>query len=213
MVDPISWRRTEIEVDRYERTIETSGACHSQNPVPFFSTLLFVNLLGLGFCIFQSYVARKIATEFSESEYIARAMSLNLVVVFMAIPVSVIAWDNPRARFFNASALIFIMSASLLLFIFVPKIIANLKPNSDISDAVRSSMKFIRESTACSVDDEADDNGTLVTDHPKLRAAVLELVQTLTGEKRELEKQINGLKNQILLHDRQRGGSSNHSVS
>lgn len=215
VIDPLSWKRTEIVVDRYDRIVETSGACHSQNPAPFFSSLLVVNLGGLGFCMYQSYVARKIATEFSESEYIARAMSLNLAVAFMAIPVSVIVGDNPQARFFNASAFIFVMSGSLLLFIFVPKVRSNLKPNSDMSQAVISTLKFIPRASTSLVDaDESDDNGTLITDHPKLRDALFKQMETLIEEKRELEKVINGLKsqNQNLLDERQERCNSHDSL-
>ena len=122
-LDPLTWERDVVETDRFGRPSETRGECQSDNVLAYLIPLLTVNLGALSLAVYQAYVARQISVEFAESDYIARASSLILVVAFMAIPIAVIAQDNNRAFFFVASGFVFVVCASLLGFIFVPKIV------------------------------------------------------------------------------------------
>lgn len=51
----------------------------------------------------QAYQTRHIHLEFAESEYIALALAVSVIVCFVAIPVMVIVNDDPAAYFFALS--------------------------------------------------------------------------------------------------------------
>lgn len=97
--------------------------------------------------VFQAWRARALATEYQESEHIFRALWVILLVIFIGLPVLIIArvstvvvssfalirgrshcpfpstlfQDNPDASIFLTSAIIFVSSCAILLLIFVPK--------------------------------------------------------------------------------------------
>jgi gamma-aminobutyric acid type B receptor len=85
------------------------------------AALIGIFVMTLAFACYEAYVARDISTEFAETEYIAKAMGFILVVCFIGIPEIVIANEDPRAAFFVVAGIIFVISVSLLLMIFVPK--------------------------------------------------------------------------------------------
>jgi 7 transmembrane sweet-taste receptor of 3 GCPR len=108
----------------FGRASDSIGKCESSGALPYISSLCIVNLGCLVAGVFQAYKARHLSTDFAESEYIAMSMALLLVVGFIAIPVAIIAEENPGAFFFVVTAVIFVCSMSLLLLIFVPKVMS-----------------------------------------------------------------------------------------
>ena len=72
--------------------------------------------------IVQAWRARELSTEYQESEYIFKALFVIFLVVFIGLPVLVIARDNPDASVFLASAVIAVSSCAIVSLIFVPKI-------------------------------------------------------------------------------------------
>jgi hypothetical protein len=70
----------------------------------------------------EAYRARKISDEFSESKYIGFAMASMLQALLLGLPLGVLVTNNPAARLFTYSGIIFLISMSLLLLIFVPKV-------------------------------------------------------------------------------------------
>lgn len=108
--------------DVHGRPVESYGFCTYRQSVPYVAALAGIFVVTLAFACYQAYVARDISTEFAESEYIAKAMGFILVVCFIGIPVIVIANEDPSAAFFVIAGIIFVVSVSLLLMIFVPKV-------------------------------------------------------------------------------------------
>lgn len=118
----VTWERETQSEDELGRVAESIGSCHLHNWLPFLIPLAVVNVGGIVVAVYQVYVARDISTEFAESEYIAKAMIVILLVSFIGIPVVIIVKGEPRAFYFVATGIIFVMSMSLLLLIFVPKV-------------------------------------------------------------------------------------------
>ena len=143
----------------------------------------------------QAYVARKISTEFAESDYIARAMSLIAVVALLVVPVAMMSDANTNMHFFISVCFVSTVALSLLLFIFVPKILYR-QGNGSIAKAIRGSgsskTSFETHSTHKQVGGASD--GELVLMHPKLAAADEERMQTLLRENEELIRQVERLK-------------------
>mmetsp|Transcript_28510 Transcript_28510/g.60418 ORF Transcript_28510/g.60418 Transcript_28510/m.60418 type:complete len:308 (+) Transcript_28510:2113-3036(+) len=129
IIDPLELRTVAVAQDSFFRDVETYSICSSKNMSIFLAILCVINLGSLLFALYQAYMARKISTEFQESTYIFLAMTLILLVSFIAIPVMVVAQDNSAASYFVMASLVFVVSTSILLLIFVPKVRAVEKGN------------------------------------------------------------------------------------
>jgi len=141
-VAPLQWTREVTAVDVYDRSIESRGFCSSDNFIPFIALLLGLDLGALVFASYQAYKARSISTEFAESEYIGKAIACMLLVSFVGVPTMIIVVDEPPAQFFVLTSIIFVLCTSVLVFIFVPKILQNKRApdTAHVKHAIRSSM-------------------------------------------------------------------------
>ena len=140
-VSPLTWEREDTGHDVFHRVIESRGQCTSDGYLPFVIVLLAVDLVAIAFTTRQSYMARHISTEFAESAHIGIAISSMLLVSSVGIPTVVLVSDDPKARYFVISSVIFVLCSAVLLFIFVPKMYISLKPKSNMMDAVKASIR------------------------------------------------------------------------
>lgn len=62
--------------DQFGRAASTTGFCQCSNVYLFLVPLAVLNIGALVFANHQAFVARKISTEFAETDYLSRAMSL-----------------------------------------------------------------------------------------------------------------------------------------
>lgn len=127
LVDPLKWVRLEIEGEPWN----TYGTCRSgddgdRSPVSFTMGVLVIalNVVALLAACKQAYQARNISDEFSE----AKNMGVGLFSWFQLIAVGfpmlfLIDNDNPTARYFLQVFLVFAISMSMLLLIFIPMMI------------------------------------------------------------------------------------------
>jgi len=119
---PLYWDY-EVEVyDSFGQALEGYGFCSTSDAWPYLLTLLLLNFAALCFAVYLAYHARNMSIEFAESDYIFRAITAILMLCFIGIPVLILASDNRDAYVFVFSAMIFLSSCCILLFIFVPKI-------------------------------------------------------------------------------------------
>lgn len=70
-LDPPRFWREIIEIDEYNRAIQSTGYCTSDHLAAFIAPLLVVNGCAMILALWQAYVGRNITTDFSESKYIA----------------------------------------------------------------------------------------------------------------------------------------------
>lgn len=92
------------------------------------SSVFAVNLAAVVMANVQAYKARRYGTEFSESRYIALAMICILQVMVVVLPLIFLVRDNPPAHFFVTLGYIAAICLSVLLLIFVPKILVMRQP-------------------------------------------------------------------------------------
>jgi hypothetical protein len=123
LTDPLRWAR--IETDEFN----SYGICQAQGDtwIIFLSLIILVNSCALLLANVEAYRARNISDEFSESKYIGFAMVSMLQALLLGLPLAVLVTNNPEARLFTYSGIIFLISMSLLLLIFVPKMIIVVK--------------------------------------------------------------------------------------
>ena len=116
--------------------------------MPFAVVVAMIDIAALLLASYQSYLARHIATEFGESENIGRAISSMLLLSSVGVPTVVIVSDDPKARFFVTSSIIFVLCSSVLLFIFVPKILAAMHCSFNADRTIQRTMDTLKKQSA-----------------------------------------------------------------
>lgn len=98
---------------------DVSSAMAVSVAVVDFSALLLANL--------QAYKARGIKTDFNESGHVGIAMLGILQIFLVGTPLVFLVNDNPPAKFFVLAAIVTVVCLSVLLLIFVPKMMKSKK--------------------------------------------------------------------------------------
>ena len=120
VLNPLVWVRIETS------PTESYGVCNVNNTDKadwkvIVSVLAILNGAALIGANFEAYKARNVDTEFGESSYIGLIMGSFLQVVAVGLPLFFLVKDNPTARFFLTSSMVFLMCISVLLLLFIPK--------------------------------------------------------------------------------------------
>ena len=121
-VKPIGYGIHVVSRDEFGQPLESFGHCEWVESMSFLIPLASLQLVVLFAAVFEAWKSRNLSTEFAESKNIFQALLATLVVVFIGVPVLVIANDDPDASAFVSSGIIFVASTSILCLIFVPKI-------------------------------------------------------------------------------------------
>ena len=120
----------EIIVERinvFGQEEEIRGQCTYGDAYPYLIAVGALCFAKLIFAFSQAYQARTMSTEFAESKSIFQALNAMIMVLFVGGPVLGIAPENANAFAFVGSAITFVTCASMLLLMFIPKIIAHKK--------------------------------------------------------------------------------------
>jgi hypothetical protein len=108
-----------VQSDRFGQPVETYGQCDWHGSIEYLIPLAILNISILVLALIEAWRARNLATEFAESQYIARALFLMLLVIFIGLPILVIAKDNPNATLFISSGIIFVVvSCNFFCFVY-----------------------------------------------------------------------------------------------
>jgi hypothetical protein len=126
-ISPLVWTRQVNSIDQFNRTVSSIGYCSSEWYLPFVILLVVLNLSLLIYCMYQAYHARSISLEFSESEFITKAIAACMLVCFVGIPVMIIVTDQPRAYYFVLTSIIFILVSSLDVCVFIVCLLIGIK--------------------------------------------------------------------------------------
>lgn len=158
-IAPLQFVRTlEDGTDPWNRPIGSYGQCQSTSgakgkSIPYIVVIMVTNVIALLVANYQSYRARNVETVFNESSYVAAANASFLEAILICIPIIFLMRENPTAYFVVMSVVLFILSFAILLFIFVPKMIAvrrqpesNGKRISKLSSHMMRSKEFSFES-------------------------------------------------------------------
>jgi len=135
LVDPMVFERV------YTDELTSYGRCVPQGNQwkGFVATLAILNFTALVLVNVQAYHARSINDELSESKYIGLATLSMFQILLVGIPLLAIVYDTPSAYFFVWCGIIFIICTTILLLIFVPKVI---RWKSGASDRSTTANKF-----------------------------------------------------------------------
>ena len=116
-------RIEEHSFDTYGRGLESYGRCTSEdkNHYYFLIPIVVFDMIGVAIATYQSYKARHIPTELSESSYLSLSMASLLETLFLGGPLFFMVLNNPTATFLVGSSLICICCMTILLPVFIPK--------------------------------------------------------------------------------------------
>ena len=182
-LDPYRSERETTEFDSFNRPIVSEGKCRSDRGWAFTAPLLVVNLGVMLTAVQQLYKARKISTDFAETDWVARALHSILVVSLVGIPVIVLVEDDPTTHFFVTSAIIFVICASLVGFIFVPKMLQkSLETGNTLEDAGCSNRSIGQN--------QSIQFGLRVLENPGLLKCLEDEMEKLRAENGDLKRQL-----------------------
>jgi hypothetical protein len=161
LVSPLEWSRVNGEErDIFERLFQSYGTCESDDSVVFVVLIIVTNVIFLILGNWWNYVSRNIETEYGESRYIGISMAATLQAWGMGIPILVVVWDNPQARFFVESGIIFVTSLAFLATVYLPKMLAlrgdRAKTNNSKTEAYSSYQARAKQSSDYDEEEEED---------------------------------------------------------
>ena len=188
---PLRWEREITIKDPFDRALESRGQCTSDGYAPFVTILVVIDAVSLCLAAYQAYAARGVATEFAESDYIARAIMVMILVSSIGIPTMILVEDDARASFFAMTSIISTLCFSVLTCIFVPKIKASFKGDFNVKDAVRRSMMGASTLEISGLDsDSMQVSGVKIVSNANM-------LQKYRSENEQLTKEITELKRQM----------------
>jgi len=224
LVDPMVFERVYTdELTSYARCVPQGDQWKG-----FISVLAILNFFALIVVNVQAYQARSINDELSESKYIGLATLSMLQVRFdhhvvlssffpicysscslyhqifiVGVPLLVIVYNDPSAYFFVWCGIIFIVCTTILLLIFVPKVVrflskasnrsaskfsskwSNVSQNSNPPTAVGGKSFSHAASTVSEVGDKADKKATTMTSANNKRVSFVDDESELAKDKLE----------------------------
>lgn len=96
--------------------------------------LLAFNIVALIMANVEAFKARHIKVEYGESKYIGIAMAMTMQILLVGTPLLFLLSDSPSVNYFVRTSIVFCVSMSFLLLLFVPKLMVwYKKPNETIS--------------------------------------------------------------------------------
>jgi 7 transmembrane sweet-taste receptor of 3 GCPR len=121
-LSPMRWTRTPgNDTDSFNRVLESSAVCASDNSLEFAAAIIILNL---GFLItgaVWAFRSRNLETDYKESKYISLAISAVLQAWLMGLPVIGVVRQNPSSSFLVKCGLILVTSALVVGLVFIPK--------------------------------------------------------------------------------------------
>lgn len=145
-VSPYNYERVEMELayDRFGRSTESYGTCRPDRNIfyGFMAIMATTNATAVGIALYQSWKARNLPTEFSESYYLGLAVASFTETCILSVPILAIVYDNPDAWFLLCSATICVICLTIMTPIMLPKYLANRQNPSgiDASKSIRMSV-------------------------------------------------------------------------
>jgi 7 transmembrane sweet-taste receptor of 3 GCPR len=125
VLDPLEWDKVIVEEDSYGRVLDIRYSCYAivSTDVSLVCLLLMVavNLFSSALLNVESYRARKLPSEFNETNYIAITNLILLEACTLSVPILVVVSNQRTAFVLVRSILNYLLCMGVLLPIFVPK--------------------------------------------------------------------------------------------
>ena len=153
--DPLRWER--VDSGRTEAGILSSyGRCASSGNLSTVMIALIagVNAIAIVAANVLAYQTRNMCVAFNESKFVGLSMGSILQAVLIGTPLLFLADSNPTARYVVRSLLVFVICMSILVFIFLPKMMEGEKTREDVQRSIAKSLRGGHSIARSSVVDE-----------------------------------------------------------
>ena len=163
-IAPLKWNRVPTgATDIFGRESASYAQCDSAQSLGFVIALCAVNFVAVLLGNWWAYRARNIETEYGESSYIGVSMAAVLQAWTMGIPILIVVWNSPPAKFYVSSGIIFVTSQAILGLVYLPKIIVSYQALKDARNTKKQAYtKFLQQRFKGSnfEDDRDNDDGS-----------------------------------------------------
>mmetsp|Transcript_19261 Transcript_19261/g.47630 ORF Transcript_19261/g.47630 Transcript_19261/m.47630 type:complete len:876 (+) Transcript_19261:112-2739(+) len=122
LADPFVWEREVIRMSEDGLTLQSAGRCTSDYFLVFYLVFDGFNLFLLLIALILCYKTWNYPSEFAESRWITACIISYIQILLLAVPILVIVNDDNNISFFVFATIIFMMSISVTLFMFLPKV-------------------------------------------------------------------------------------------
>jgi len=119
---PLRWVRRCEEEDEFGFCTESAGHCENVDSWPFVGTILAMHFLALLYACMLCYQTRRIPTNLAEGRWISMSIVSNLQILMLGVPLLFLVENYPTAAFLVRTIVLFLNDASVILFMFAPKI-------------------------------------------------------------------------------------------
>jgi gamma-aminobutyric acid type B receptor len=124
--NPLVWVRIVTQTDKFGAIVSSYGKCAPANPdgdLWFLYLMIAVHIAVLIAANVLAFKTRTVPGAFQESKYIFMSLVSNLEIMIIGVPVIVLVYQNPTARLFMTTCIVFFNDIGVLCFIFLPKIL------------------------------------------------------------------------------------------
>ena len=121
VVDPLLWRREVLFEDNNGFPTKSIGTCSSNNGLAFLIPLIVIDALMLFYALYLCFVTRKVSAEYQEGTWITASILSIIQILVLSIPILVIVDNDNNAFYFVRVAVIFLVSSTVTVLIFFPK--------------------------------------------------------------------------------------------
>ncbi len=121
VVDPLIWQRGVLSEDPNGYPTKSIGTCSSNNVLAFLVPLIVIDALMLLYALYLCFITRKVSAEYQEGTWITASILSILQILLLSIPILVIVDNDNSAFFFVRVAVIFLVSFTVTVLIFFPK--------------------------------------------------------------------------------------------
>ncbi|CAJ1951294.1 unnamed protein product [Cylindrotheca closterium] len=123
-VDPLLWERDIIRVTEDAFPLQSVGQCTSEQGFIFWLFFISFNVCLLLYALVLCYKTWNYPSAFAESRWITACVISYIQILLLAVPILVIVKDDNNIYFFVLTSIVFLMSMSVTLFIYLPKVVS-----------------------------------------------------------------------------------------
>lgn len=121
VADPLIWQREVLSEDRNGYPTKSIGTCSSNNGLAFLIPLVVIDACMLFYALYLCFITRKVSAEYQEGTWITASILSILQILVLSIPILVIVDNDNSAFYFVRVAIIFLVSFTVTVLIFFPK--------------------------------------------------------------------------------------------
>ena len=121
IIDPLVWERNVLLEDENGYPLKSIGVCTSDKTLAFLIPLVVIDALMLFYALYLCFITRKVSAEYQEGTWITASILSIIQILLLSIPILVIVDNDNNAFYFVRAAIFFLVSSTVTMLIFFPK--------------------------------------------------------------------------------------------